>query len=284
MAYGAEIRNEFGELVTDFNATLVVSESGFTKSSFNIGITQNFFGQFRHRGPQTQELFVFSSGLNTTWRDAHPHYIGDGAGEIFRSGFQGNNLYPEPLSNTSATYFYQVGSTGLLHHSEHVITDFWTTNTQPPFGLFAMCLPTNNTPLPYLKVEPFSPTTFTGDYGFQLKDGFGNTTFDSRADFLSISEVLFVPKAIMSSILFSNAVVNLTLRTPVPNCYISTPNHTSHNLPSGGSVRYQHVKIEQTSSTNIRLSRVAHGPNARVTQGQSITNDTVIIVARDPFA
>lgn len=280
MAYGAEIRNEFGELVTDFSASLTVVESGTTSSSFSLGITIIPDSIWFYAGPQTRELFTFAG--STAFRDAHPHFIGTSSVLPSTTGNAVNQRLPIPLSSFETTTFYQVGSTGLLHHSEHAVDGEFSVNGNQ--GTVFMCLPTNNTPLPYLKVNPFSPSAFTGDYGFQLKDGFGNTTFDSRSDFLSISEVLFIPQATINNVLFNNAVVNLTLRTPVPNCYISAPNHNSFELPSGGGVRYQHMKIEQTSPTNIRLSRVAHGPPINITQSRGVTNDTVVIVARDPFA
>ena len=281
MAYGAEIRNEFGELVTDFNSSMVIVESGLTSTSSSLGITT--FGQFgwTYLGPVTQELFTFG-GSSTAFRDAHPHFIGTGSALPSTTGFATDQRLPIPLSSFDTTTFYQVGSTGLIHHSEHAVDGEFSVNGDQ--GTVFVCLPTNNTPLPYIKVNPFSPSAFTGDYGFQLKDGFGNTTFDSRADFLSISEVLFIPQATINNVIFNNAVVNLTLRTAVPNCYISAPNHTSFNLPSGGAARYQHMKIEQTSPTNIRLSRFLHGPSLNVTQSFGVTNDTVLIVARDPFA
>lgn len=281
MAYGAEIRNEFGELVTDFNSTMVVVESGSTSSSFSLGITELQSGLWSYLGPSTLELFTVF-GTSTAHRDSHPHFIGVNSAIPSTAGVGISSRVPVPLSSKDATTFYQVGSVGLLHHSEHVIDgEFSVNNTQ---GTVFMCLPTNNTPLPYIKVEPFSPGTYTDNYGFQLKNSSGVTTFDSRSDFLSISEVLFVPKATMSNILFNNAVIDLTLRTPVPNCYLAAPNHTSHNRPTGSGVRFEFVKIEQTSSTNIRLSKVLHGPSFTTSQGQSVTNDTVIIVARDPFA
>lgn len=281
MAYGAEIRNEFGELVTDFNSSMVIVESGLTSSSSSLGITVLNQSNWTYLGPQTLELFNFR-GSSTAFRNAHPHFIGTGSAIPSTTGFAVNQRVPIPLSSFDTTTFYQVGSTGLIHHSEHAVDGEFSVNGNQ--GTVFVCLPTNNTPLPYIKVNPFSPNAFTGDYGFQLKGGFGNTTFDSRADFLSISEVLFIPRATINNVLFNNAVVNLTLRTPVPNCYISAPNHNSFELPSGGGVRYQHMKIEQTSPTNIRLSRVVHGPAINIDISQGITNDTVVIVARDPFA
>jgi hypothetical protein len=283
MAYGAEIRNEFGELVTDFQESLEIVSSGTTSTSASIGVTIQSNGVWGYSGPVTQELFTFADS-STSYRDAHPHFIGVDSRQIQGGQFAIFSRVPVPLSNKEATFFYQVGSTGLLHHSEHMIDNPFFVNATPSTGLVAMSLPTNNTPLPYIKVEPYTPKPFPEGYGMQLRDESNSLVFDSRADFLSISEVRFVPKATIANILFNNAVVDLTLRTPVPDCYISAPNHASFFVDSGASTRYRFVKIEQTSPTNIRLSRVFHGPSIFLTSFQGTENDTVIIVARNPFA
>lgn len=282
MAYGAEIRNEFGELVADFNRVLEVAETGMTTSSDDLGMVVNS-GQFArvYHGPQTQEVYRFNGNNSSVWT-AYPHHIGTGVGSIAQSG-NVSKFFPTPLVPLDSTYFYQVGSTGLLHHSEHVIEPPWITNATPQHGMFAMCLPENNVPLPYIRVAPYTPKTFTDGYGMQMLDGDGEVTFDSRADFLSISEVLFVPRATMHNLLQNGGIVNLPLRTPVPDCYIAAPNHTSFLRPGGSSTRYRHIKIEQTSDTNLRISRVNHGPSFNLNTTIGVANDTVIIVARNPF-
>ena len=279
MPYGVDIRNEFGEAVVDFNACLEIVETGFTSRSGEIGMGTNNSGTRNYRGPQTLELTCFS-GSSNAHMNAFPHHIGTGFTRFTNSNV--NRRCPTPLVSRSATYFYQVGSIGLLHHSEHVIDPaFWTTQNGE-YGMFAMCLPTGNAPLPYIRAEPFTPKPFSGAYGLQLRDGNADVVFDSRADFLSISEVRFVTKGQINDILFNDAVVDLTLRTPAPNCYVATPGHTSHRKRAGNN-SYQFVKIEQVNDTTVRLSRVTHGPSIDIARTQSVVNDTVIILARNPF-
>lgn len=282
MAYGIEIYNEFGEEVFDFGSTVVIRESGVTKSAEDIGIAEFVVASWQLRFPSTHEVFTFAGG--TTFKDAYPHFIGTGYGEI--TGVTTNQRrFPIPLVPRSSLYFYQVGEVGLLHHSEHFIDNHWSTNADPEFGGFAMCVPADNTPLPYLRVDAEPVSGLSGAYGMQILDENGLIRFDSRSQFLSISEVRFVPKATITDIIDNNAVVDLTLRTAVPDCYVAAPNHTSFFLPNNGG-HYQNVKITQTSDTNIRLSRHLHGPFLSNTAFASfgVSNDLVLIVARDPFA
>jgi hypothetical protein len=270
MAYGIEIRNEFSEKVVDFNRTLTIKEAGVTSTSAAIGLSTPGWV-----GPRTLELYTLVTGSNPPQIDALPHFMATGSANFVSNATK----YPTPLVDESSLYFYQVGSTGLLHHSEHTLRAPWATD----YGMFAVCLPADNTPLPYLRVDATPDTGLTGAYGMQLRDAAGNVTFDSRADFLSVSEVLFVPKATMQDILDNNTVVDLTLRTDVPDCYISTPNHTSFFLEITTGL-YRHVKITQIADDTLRLSRHLHGPgfnNTSTTIG--INNDLVIVVARNPF-
>jgi hypothetical protein len=278
MSYGINVFNEFGEQVFDFNKALTIHESGITKTSAQIGLLD--FAN-RYVGPSTRELFMLSNFFSGT-SGLLPHHIGTGTGFFTNTSVSNFYRFPTPLVSRTSTYFYQVGSTGLLHHSEHVVDSAYWTTTGSQFGMFAMLLPTNNTPLPYVRVDEGNFDSLSGTHGLKVLDGSGQTVFDSRASFLTVSEVLFVPKATMQGILISNNVVDITLRTPVPNCYISAPNHVS--VYTDDSTQFRHIKISQLNDSTIRLSRHILGPDTGSTYLLTVFQDTVIAVARDPFA
>jgi hypothetical protein len=279
MAYGISVFNEFGELVVDFNQALVIEQTGTTISSFDLGMTSLIFGGFfQYRGPRSQELYLFSNIYANT-QNLLPHHIGTGVGSFSLGGT--DFRFPTPLVPETSTYFYQVGSAGLLRHSEHVVDPSKITTTNGQYGLFSMAVTFNNTPLPFIRVDRGTFSGMSGTHGMKIVNENNVTTFDSRADFLTVSEVLFVPKATIQNILENNAVVDLSLRTPVPNCYISSPNHTSFLRPQ--DLNYRHVRIRQLNDNTLRLSREAIGPNLNSVL-LSIYNDTVIVVARNPFA
>jgi hypothetical protein len=277
MAYGISVFNEFGELVVDFNQALVIEQTGMTVPSVNLGMTQQTSSiSFIYRGPRTQELYTLS--FNNTVNSL-PHHIGTGVASFLLGGT--DFRFPTPLVPETSTYFYQVGSAGLLRHSEHVIDPAKFTTSNGQYGLFALIVPFVNTPLPFIRVDRGIFSGMSGTHGMKIVNENNVTTFDSRADFLTVSEVLFVPKATIQNILENNAVVDLSLRTSVPNCYISSPNHTSFLRPQ--NLNYRHVRIRQLNDNTLRLSREAIGPNLNSVL-LSIYNDTVIVVARNPFA
>lgn len=280
MAYGINVFNELGELVFDFNKSITIEEVGQTQTSVQLGMaTLNFSNFWQYRGPTTEEVYQFSNSFGGT-QNLLPHHIGTGTG-VFLNANSFFERFPRPLVSRTSTYFYQVGTTGLLHHSEHVIDpEYWST-TNSEYGMFSLIVPANNTPLQYIRVDQGNFSGFSENYGLTVRDELGDIVFDSRANFLSLSEVLFVPKATMQNILENNATVDLSLRTPVPNCYISSPNHTSFLRPTNLNMR--HVKISQPNQSTIRLTREAIGPNLNSVL-LSVYNDTVIIVARDPFS
>ena len=272
MSYGINVFNEFGEQVFDFNKALTIHESGFTKPSATIGM-MSFTA---YGGPSTREIYVLSDFFSGT-SGMLPHHIGTGV-EFLNSG----QRIPVPLTSRTSTYFYQVGTTGLMHHSEHVVDSAYWTTTSGQFGMFAMLLPDNNAPLPYVRVDEGNFNNLSGTHGLKVLNEAGETVFDSRAGFLTVSEVFFVAKATMQGILENNNVVDIALRTPVPNCYISAPNHVS--VYAETSSRYRHVKITQLNNSTIRLSREFNGNTSSGSLLLAVYQDTVIAVARDPFA
>ena len=279
MTYGFEVLNEFGEQVFDFSKSLTIKETGGTVSSITCGITVFQSGSWLYRGPRTTELFTFDFGSNIAWANAHPHFCVPSS-QFFPSNTF--NRHPTPLVDLSSLYFYQVGTIGLAHHSEHTLSPPWAT----PHGMFAVCLPANNVTLPFLRVDAGPVAGLIGNYGLRINDAGGDAVFDSRSQFLSISEVLFVPKATIQNILDNNVIVDLSLRTPVSGAYIAAPNHTSFFAENGPNARYRHVVIEQPNSSTIRLRRYLHGPFLNLTNSPSfgVNNDLIIIVARNPFA
>lgn len=247
-------------------------------------------GFWEFNGPRTMEVFTssgFTSQGTLARRHEHPHFMGSGVGLMRVIGgvySDRNGRFPTPLVPRSSLYFYKVGTIGLLHHSEHFIEDHFETNATPQYGMFAVCLPTGNTPLPYLRVDAEPVSGLSGAYGMQILDGAGAIAFDSRSQFLAISEVRLITSAQIATIIDNNAVIDLTLRTAVPGCYIAAPNHTSFFFV-GANGQYRHVKIEQTSDTNIRLSRHFHGPPiGRGFPNFGVSNTLVLVIARDPFA
>ena len=284
MTYGAVINNSFGERVVDFSRSLVIKETGVSISSVDCGITFLISNFWNFSGPLSVEMFNVGGGGNQAfWIDSHPHFLKPQS--VFfpnTENFNTPSKHPSPLVDPSSLYFYQVGTIGLAHHSEHTISPPWA----PPHGMFAVCLPVENVPLPFLRVDTLPLSNLMGDYGMQIRNATGDVVFDTRSDFLSISEVLFVPKATIQDIIDNDAVVNLTLRTAVPGAYIAAPNHTSFFRETGPSARYRHVVIEQPAPSTIRLKRYLHGPFLNLSHSQEIgiNNDLVLIVARNPFA
>lgn len=281
MTYGINITNELNETVVDFNKSLIIAESGMTTPAVDAGMAHKPGSFWEWRGPQTHELATYIG--QEVARDAFPHVIGTTSRAIIAEGFSVNNRVPSPLSPVTTTFFYQVGTIGLLHHSEHVLDGEFSVSSSPNQGVFGICLPRNNTPISYIKVDAGTPDISGDSYGLQLRDAANQVVFDSRANVLSISEVLFIPKQAIAGMMDNGDVLNLTLRTPVPNCYIATTNHTSFKVLTGSNVRYRHIWIRQTSYTNVRLSSVLHGPSFSSNQGHGVDNDLVLIIARNPF-
>lgn len=123
-----------------------------------------------------------------------------------------------------------------------------------------------------------------GTYGMQIFNGAGTTVFDSRFVNSGIAAAFIVPKAKIEDVLVNNAVVNITLPKSMPSCWVSSPFFAPLRVVETSSVhrRHYHVRVSQTSNTNIRLARHDAGETegAALDPGRSFYHDAVIYVAR----
>lgn len=291
MTYGIEIRNEFGERVVDFNRCFSIAETGNSQNWAESGFAM--FSQGIPNIPRTdiRPLAASGSGGVPLSNSQVIHVMKSSVRRLRRkdTGVEwAFNWVPSPLVAPDSLYFFQLGSAGLLHHSEHRITpdqNIAFTQGQDLDGAYAIMIPFNNTSLPFIRVA-HNFSGLSGGYGMQIRSEANAVLFDSRADFISVSEVLFVPRSTISNILINNAVVDISLRTSTPNAYFALPNHASYrsNAGGGGSAQFRHVRVRQTNSSTIQLRREDYGPGYSNASSFTFENDLVIIVARNPFA
>ena len=291
MTHGIEIFNAFGEKVVDFNRCFSIQETGNSQNWAQSGFPMRNSGQpnfpitdirgydfvtATDRRPSNSEIAHVMKGSVRRLRRK-------GAGSRYFS----NDWVPFPLVEPESLYFFQLGSSGLLHHSEYRFApelDLAFNQGEDLDGAYGLMIPFNNTSLPFIRVANRFDG-LTGNYGAQIRGEGNEVLFDSRTDFLSISEVLFVPRTTINNILVNNAVVDIPLRTSVPNGYFALPNHTSWriNPGGGGSARFRHVRVRQPNANTVQLRRENYGPNFSTGSFFNILNDLVIIVARNPL-
>lgn len=293
MAYGIEILNAFAERVVDFNRCFSIAETGDSQNWAESGFPMQQFVQDSPDIPLTDIRRVGAAppiGVPSPNSDVL-HVMKSSVRRLRRkdTGVEWNrNWVPSPLVAPDSLYFFQLGGNGLLHHSEHRVTpdqNIAFTQGQDLDGAYAIMIPFNNTSLPFIRVA-HNFSGLSGSYGMQIRSEVNAVLFDSRADFISVSEVLFVPRSTISNILINNAVVDISLRTSTPNAYFALPNHASYRAEAGGggSARFRHVRVRQTNSNTVQLRRQDYGPGFSNASSFTFENDLVIIVARNPFA
>lgn len=110
-----------------------------------------------------------------------------------------------------------------------------------------------------------TPGGYDTDYGLQVRNAANEVIFDSRDEYLAVRYAFIVPIAVMWDVLLNNAVKNITLPESMPNCWVSIPVLAAINVKfietwtEGGSTwrsyRVDYVQVQQTSNTNIQVSR-----------------------------
>lgn len=282
MAYGFEVNNEFGVPVLEYDRVLYIKENGLTQlgtDSFNDSKNEADSQGISNTSPNRRSSY---NGAEFPFRF---HYSDAGlisANEegqvtppVGRSYVLNNRaIFLPDLSRLTLTdtVFYQVGTRRLYQHNEYIVDlpGF-------PLGMFSVAKTAGGARLPY-RVASTEPPAMVADtdYGMQVRNAAGEVTFDSRYPLFSVVEAFLIKDAAINDILFDNETRVLTLRKPMPNCWISAPFLSSYHIQSDLDTYV--VEINQTANDQITLSRakIADNPTPR-----TFTQDLILYVGRD---
>jgi len=114
----------------------------------------------------------------------------------------------------------------------------------------------------------------------KLRNAAGEVVFDSRYKTLGV-QVFYVTAAQAQNIILNGAVINLTLSSPMPGAFVSSPLWISHASGNLTNQSITCVKITQPNSTTIRLSRQIIGPSGSVHGDFQTYSDSILMVARN---
>jgi len=278
MAYGIEFFNEQGEEILEYQRTLYVRREGST-------IPQSQFWA-------EADADAVAQGISDTTpspiivADLVARQVTATAGVCYPANGKGV-LLPrledqDPLDMT----FYRMGGPGLLTHVQQYV-EGWG---EIPEGGFAYCQTEGDAPIDYLIVSTDVPTSGTENYGLEVRDENNVVTFDSRQSLFTVFQVEQITKTQMDDVVLNGAVIDIPLNKAAPNCCVSLPFFCSFRITVSGpsSRKLSRVMIEQTSDTNLRLSRVETTVLSEIQElvaysdvPRTFTQDALLFIARD---
>ncbi len=287
MSYGAEFRNELGELIIDDGVAMYERARGYThkpRTFENNTPTNGNLEEYLEPGPWFTKNV---QGDATRW----PRGRFVSAAAVGRKyGYKGNSPpYPRNFISPSQIWgygdlgFYRLSSGGVYYYAGVGFDDGY--GVSGTFHYLAHDQPSSEIEYRFASTVP--ATQPPEGYGLQTFDSVGNVTFDSRHKQLPILKNLYVTGAQLFDVMDKNQPLDIALGMAIANAWVATPQWASWYA------RYQYgeikdfwaVKITQLNDTTLRLVRHQievpfngyHAPGY-----SSFTHDATILVAPNP--
>lgn len=287
MSYGAEFRNELGELIVDDGLAMYERARGFTHKprSYELNVPNGGkLDEYLEPGPWFTKNV---QGDRTRW----PRGRFVSAGEVGRTyGYKGNSP-PYPRNFISPNQIWNYGDLGFYRLSDGGVYYYAGVGFDDGYGLSGtfhyLAHDQASSEIEYRIASTVPAAPPSEGHGLQTFDAAGVVTFDSRHKQLPILKNLYVSASQLYDVMDKNQPLNIPLGMSIPNAWVATPQWASFY----GRVQYSEiqdwwaVKIVQTSSTNLQLQRVQipgrfYGYDDP--PFDSFTHDATILVAPPP--
>lgn len=235
MTHGIELLTSAGDFITRFDNVLYEKDSG---ELIDIPDPTNFTNS-------APRVFAENSSMNNM-------LVGH---SIRLIDFQnvGNIEVPTDIFIAAETWeytdipFYEVGSIGVYWAMQFGVQTDTTDGSQ-------MTVCTDGENKINWKVGSITPPSAPiGEFGMQLTNENGDLVFDSRHKHLPLTSHFYVSNADASSVLENDIAIDYTLPEAMPNALIGIPYWAHFKRVTSNHAYF--IKIEQTSPTNIRISR-----------------------------
>lgn len=276
MAYGFEVYNAQGEEVMEYQNTLYITSSGTTIKDSEYATQANADADAKGVGTgfgQRRGLVGWDPPLHGNIPERQYVTTGGRCAVIDNRGI----LLPEFILNAGDMVFYRADHNPLIHSTTFLWDLPGTSN-----GGYARCMTANGNKNDFLIASAQQPSGLSGNYGMQVFKGNGDVAFDSRADNLSIFQVIHITKSQVENILHNDDTINVSLNKSAPSCYIGIPFFSAfavYNSPDED----RFVRVYQTSNTNIRIDQRSYNRGGFDPNARAFEQDMFIFVARNPF-
>ncbi|NKX74871.1 hypothetical protein [Tritonibacter mobilis] len=274
MTYGAQLQNELGETITEYEDVLYEIDTFQTITPPTYQYSYGF------------DRAYFQGWVNTVSSPATPHYE-----QVARSGHMAVSGWSSDGRKRSR---YWVGA------------DMWDLNTLPfvqlkSNGIWGMlgspfryanngarvlqwAVGTSDTLLSCKMASTALPASLSGTYGMQIRKPNGDVSFDSRAKMISLAGHFYMSQSDMNAVLENGATRTYSINSPAPGAYICAPHYTSFLYTGTGAAWVP--RLRQTDSTTFLLDRIAisglrPGPIPAAGYAGAFFHDTTVMVARN---
>jgi hypothetical protein len=274
MAYGAQLQNELGETITEYENVLYEIDT------------------FQTIRPPT---FPYVGGFD------HVYFQG-----WARSVSSPPTPYYEQIARSGRMIVSGWSSDGRQREEYWIGADNWDRNTLPfvqlktngiwgmlgsPFrypnnGLRVLqwAVGTSDTSLSCKMASITPPANLSGNYGMQIRKANGEVSFDSRAKMISLAGHFYMSQSDMNAVLEHGYTRTYSINSPAPGAFICAPHYTSFLYTGSGAVWLP--RLRQTDSTTFLLDRISisglrPGPIPGAGYAGAFFHDTTVMVARN---
>lgn len=289
MTYGIELINEAGAHITDFGKVLSVRNSGTCRKASDLASEAQAASIAAGYG---YPLVIDDSsepavGLGWYWTIyandivyTATHVATDKSGTFYVVNGKAIAA-PEIEMAPDDMVFFKASTKGITR-----IVKCHLDFPNLPVGSFTYVHTEDDTPVDFKILSTENPSIdLSQKYGMQIFDATGDVAFDSRSEHFSIFQHIQISKVDQNDVLVNNAVKNYLISQSSPDCWISSPFFAPFRTSTDssrwkGSMYF--CKLEQTSSTNLRMSRVlrTRGSPSGTQQWRLFTQDAVIFLGR----
>lgn len=272
MTYGLNLFNANGDRVVEFKSTLYAKATGNTRPHGDLYTEADAIATAAGYPATARQLL----GTSAAWVRSTTQVAEQDAWAASLNGCR--ILGPKLDLNVGDTVFYKVNLKGLYMQGQ-VFCDL--PGGYPLNKGAGVASTETDSSLPYLVASTTADTPAGETYGLVLRDEAGTITFDSRKPLFSIFYSTVITSATFTSIIDTGTPVNITLPKAVSGAYVSMPSFVNFKAFNGPSSKanYQ-VMMKQTSTTNLRLSRVNLGGADATGTFRYWTQDTPLFVGR----
>lgn len=297
MAYGIELKNDYGENVLKSKGLLFEHSTGNAvraerlypiinnRSTHNMSLL-HFSDMNTGRGANNTAIWSRSSSAQTVTNqtDGGTFYIGNSYKPLMHhqsnsyvienynneSGvsYQKSGRLHYAISNTSDTNyhyeaFFKLVSSG-LHNWTQEYNPYNNSFNSNNKGLHIHVLPSskhNHADVPYIVAWDKVPTTTSG-YGMEVLDSNSDKIFDSRfnAKAIRVKDYVTVTAAQFEDCLENGTTYNFTLRQAISNPYVGgdPQMNTRNDVVNNNGFYWYRPTFKLTSSTNLRMYRTVY--------------------------
>lgn len=274
MAYGAEFRNELGELIVDDGLAMYERARGFSIKPAGID------GLAKHAFPTTRALITYVGGTDSQ----ESRYLSTGTIEQIMPATSKVYVCPNQMWDYGDIGFYRLSDGGVYYYA--CIGHHDGTNE----GAFHIIFHDQaSSEIEYRIASVIPPSLPPEGYGLQTFSASGDVTFDSRHKQLPILKNLYVVAADIYTVLSTGVSKSIDIGMAIPDAWIATPQWTNFydHYQNGSYNSSWAVYVAQVDDSTLEIRRKSAN---RWTKGwsdpdfASFTHDATILVAPPPPA